>query len=57
VGFETWSLTLREGSTLRSLENRVLRKIFGPQRQELRRKCRELDNEVFHDWYSAPNII
>jgi hypothetical protein len=57
TGFETWSLTLREGPTLKSLENRVLRKVFGPERQELRGKCRELYNEVLHEWYSAPNII
>jgi hypothetical protein len=31
---ETWSLTLREGSTLRVFENRVLRRIFGPKRSE-----------------------
>jgi hypothetical protein len=34
-GFETWSLTLREEHRLRVFENRVLRRIFGPKRDEL----------------------
>ena len=33
-GCETWSLTLREGQRLRVFENRVLREIFGPKRDE-----------------------
>jgi hypothetical protein len=33
-GYETWSLTLREEHRLRVFENRVLRKIFGPKREE-----------------------
>jgi hypothetical protein len=35
-GCETWSLTLREESRLRVLENRVLRRICGPKRDEVR---------------------
>jgi hypothetical protein len=35
VGFETWSLTLREEHRLRVFENRVLRRIFGPKRNEV----------------------
>jgi len=34
-GCETWSLTLRGGTRLRVFENRVLRKIFGPKRDEV----------------------
>jgi len=34
-GCETWSLTLREESRLRVFENRVLRRIFGPERIEV----------------------
>jgi hypothetical protein len=34
-GCETWSLTLREEHTLRVLENRVLRRVFGPKRDEV----------------------
>jgi hypothetical protein len=37
VWFETWSLTLREEHRLRVFENRVLRRIFGPKRDELER--------------------
>ena len=35
-GCETWSLALREESRLRVFENRVLRRIFGPKRDEVR---------------------
>jgi len=34
-GYETWSLTLREERRLRVFENRVLRRIFGPKRDEV----------------------
>jgi len=34
-GYETWSLTLREERRLRAFENRVLRRIFGPKRNEV----------------------
>jgi len=34
-GCETWSLTLREGRRLRVFENRVLRRVFGPKRDEV----------------------
>jgi hypothetical protein len=51
-GFGTWSLTLR----LRVFENRVLRKIFGPKRDEMTRGWRKLDNEL-HNLYSSPSII
>jgi hypothetical protein len=36
-GCETWSLTLREEHRLRMFENRVLRRIFGPKRDEVRK--------------------
>jgi hypothetical protein len=36
---ESWSFTLREESRLRVSENRVLRKIFGPKKEEVTRKC------------------
>ena len=35
-GCETWSLTLREERRLRMFENRVLRRVFGPKRDEVR---------------------
>ena len=34
-GYETWSLTLTEEPRLRVIENRVLRRIFGPKRNEV----------------------
>jgi hypothetical protein len=56
-GCETWSLTLREGYRLRVFENRVLRKIFGPKRDEVTGKWRKLHNEELHNLYSSPDII
>jgi hypothetical protein len=42
VGCETWSLTLREEHRLRAFENRVLRRIFGPKRDEVTAGWRKL---------------
>jgi hypothetical protein len=44
-GYETWSLTLREERGLRVFENRVLRRIFGPKRDEVKGEWRKLHNE------------
>ena len=55
-GCETWSLTLREELRLRVFENSVLRRIFGPKRNEIRGEWRTLHNEELNDLYS-PNII
>jgi hypothetical protein len=54
---ETWSLTLWEECRLRLFENRVLRRIFGPRRDEVTRKWRRLHNEELYALYSSPNII
>jgi hypothetical protein len=43
-GRETWSLTLREEHRLRVFENRVLRRIFGPKRDEVTGEWRKLHN-------------
>jgi hypothetical protein len=56
-GCETWSLTLREEHELRVFENRVLRRIFGPKRDEVTRGWRKLHNEELHGLYSSPSII
>jgi hypothetical protein len=56
-GCETWSLTLREERRLRVFENRLLRRIFGPKRVEVRGKWRKLHNEELNVLYSSPNIV
>jgi hypothetical protein len=55
-GCETWSLTLGEEHRLRGFENRVLRKIFGPKRDE-DGTWRKLHNDELHNLYSSPNIV
>ena len=54
---ETWSLTLREEVRLRLFENRVLRRIFGPERDEVTGERRKLHNEELNDLYSSPGIF
>ena len=44
-GCETWSLALREERKLRLFENMVLRRIFGPRRDEVTEEWRRLHNE------------
>jgi len=56
-GCKTWSLTLREVHRLRVFENRVLRRILGPRRDEVRGKWRRLHNEELYDLYCSPNIV
>ena len=56
-GCETWSLTLREEHRLRLFENRVLRGVFGPTRDEVTGEWRKLHIEEINDLYCPPNII
>ena len=50
------SLTLREERRLRVFENWVLRRVFGPKRDEVTGEWRKLHNEL-NDLYSLPNIV
>jgi len=54
---ETWSLTLREERKLRVFENKVLRRIFGPRRDEVTGEWRRLHKEELNDLYCSPNIV
>jgi hypothetical protein len=56
-GCETWSLTLREEHRLRVFENRALRRIFGPKRDEVKGEWRKLHRGELHNLYSSSNII
>ena len=52
-GCETWPLTLREESRLRAFENRILRRIFGPKRDE-NGEWRRLHNVELLSMYRSP---
>jgi hypothetical protein len=54
---ETWSLTLREEHRLRVFENRVLRRISGPMRDEVTGGLRKLHNEELHSLHCLARII
>ena len=56
-GCETWSLTLRKERRLRVFENGLLRRVFGPKRDEVTGEWRKLHNEDLSDLYSLPNIV
>ncbi|KAJ4432095.1 hypothetical protein ANN_20709 [Periplaneta americana] len=54
---ETWTLTLREEHRLKVFENKVLRKIFGAERDEVTGEWTKLHNTELHALYSSPDII
>jgi hypothetical protein len=54
---ETLSLTLREKHRLRVYDNRVLRRLSGPERDEIIENCRKLLNEELHNLHSSPNVF
>jgi hypothetical protein len=56
-GCETWSLTLREELRLRVFENRVLRRIFGPKRDEVAGEWRKMHSGELRNFYTSPDII
>jgi len=51
------SLTLREDCRMRVFENWVLKRIFGPNRDEVTGERRKLHNEELNHLYSSPNIV
>jgi hypothetical protein len=55
-GCDTWFLTLREEHRLGVFENRVMRRIFGPKREE-DGSWNKLHNDELHSLYSSPNIF
>jgi hypothetical protein len=54
---ETLSLTIREEHKLRVFENRVLRRIFGPKRDEVTVEWRKLHSVELHNVYSSANVF
>jgi hypothetical protein len=59
-GCETWSLTLTEERRLRVFENRVLRRVFGPKRDEVTGEWRKLHKLKLHELnylYCSTNIV
>jgi hypothetical protein len=56
-GCETWSLTASKEQRLGVFENIVLKRIFGPTRDEVKGERRKLHSEELHNLYSSSDII
>ena len=56
-GCKTWSLTLREEHTPSVVKNRVLRRVFGLEKDEVTGELRKLHNVELNDLYCSPNIV
>jgi hypothetical protein len=56
-GCETWSLALREERKLRVFGNRLMRRLFGPKRDEVTGETRKLRNEELNDFYCSPILF
>jgi len=56
-GCETWSLILQEERKLRVFKNMVLRRIFGPRRDEVTDEWRKFHKEELNDLYASPNNV
>jgi hypothetical protein len=48
---------MKEEHKLRVFDNMILKRLFGPKRDEVTREWRRLHNEETHNWYSSPDII
>jgi hypothetical protein len=57
MGVKLGSLTLSEERRLRVSENRILRRIFGPKRDEVTGEWKNLHSGELHNLYSSPDII
>jgi hypothetical protein len=53
--YETWSLPFREEHRLKAFGNEVLRRIFGPKRDDVIGGWRKMHNEELQNLYSLPN--
>ena len=56
-GCETWSMTMREERRLRVSENRTLKRIFRPKRDEVTGEWRKLNNEELNDLHSSHSNV
>jgi hypothetical protein len=56
-GYETWPLTLREEHRLRIFQNRVLRRMSGPKRDEVTGQWKKLHSGELHNLYSSGDIV